>query len=117
MKIKVAFVLILITFFCLNAYPYSARHHVINMGKNLKDAALSPIKGLFITGPKNIQEAYQYEVWEREKQEKRGLLRYKLFALWRVPGEETKGIIDGLTNCVKHSGIFLKEFLSIFFSD
>ena len=99
------------------SYAHSVRHHLIDMGKNLIEAAGSPLYGTFIQGPKNIKEAYNYEVWGREKEEKRGQLKYKLFSLWRAPGEEAKGIIDGIVESVKASGNFLKEFLSIFFSD
>ncbi len=101
----------------LNVYSYSARHHLINMSKSLMETAFSPFYGAFIQGPKNIKEAYYYEVWGREKREKRGLLRYKLFAIWRAFGEETKGIVDGIVNSVKAGGKFLKELVSIFFSD
>jgi len=87
------------------------------MGKNLVKLTFSPLYGMFIKGPKNIKEAYEYEVYGGEDPEKKGLLRKKLFALWRSPGEETKGLIDGLVDSVKAGGDFLKEFLSIFFSD
>ena len=98
-------------------YSYSIRNHLINMGKNLGEAVGSPFYGTFFKGPKNIKKAYIYEVWEKEKPEKINLFRYKLFALWRAPGEETKGIIDGLVNSVQASGNCLKELISIFFSD
>lgn len=100
-----------------SAYAYSIRRHLINMGKNLVEFTSSPLYGVFVKGPQNIKKAYTYEVWEREKPEKRGLWRYRLFALWRMPGEETKGIIDGLVGSVEATGGFLKEFISIFFSD
>lgn len=99
------------------ACAYSARHHLINMGRNLVELVFSPLYGVFIKGPKNIKEAYEYEVYGSEKPEKRGLLRKKLFAIWRSPGEEMKGSIDGLVDSAKAGGQFLKEFLSIFFSD
>ena len=99
------------------ARAHSIRHHLIDMGKNLVRLTISPIYGTFIKGPKNIKEAYNYEVYGSEKPEKRGILRKKLFALWRSPGEEAKGIIDGVVDSVKATGEFLKEFISIFFSD
>jgi hypothetical protein len=115
---RIAFFLITLTMFISSqAYAYSIRHHLINMGKNLVEIATSPLYGTFVKGPRNIKQAYQYEVWGREKPEKRGLLRYKFFALWRAPGEEVKGIIDGLIGSIQACGCFLKEFISIFFSD
>ena len=99
------------------AYAHSVRHHLIDTGKNFTDALCSPLYGIFIQGPKNIKDAYQYEVWGREKEEERGLLRYRLFAIWRAPGEEMKGIIDGLVGSITSLGKSGKEFLSIFFSD
>lgn len=99
------------------AYALSGRHHLINTCKNLGQAVMAPFYGLLIKGPKNVKQAYKYEVWEREKPEKRGLLRYKMFGLWRAPGEESKGIIDGLTESINFQGQALKEFISIFFSD
>ena len=99
------------------AHGHSIRHHLIDMGKNLVQFTFSPLYGVFIKGPKNIKEAYEYEVYGSENPEKRGLLRKKLFAIWRSPGEEMKGLIDGLVDSAKAAGQFLKEFLSIFFSD
>jgi hypothetical protein len=98
-------------------YAHSIRHHTINMGKDLAEVVTAPLYGTFIQGPKNIKKAYEYEVHQREKPEKRGLLRYKLLAIWRAPGEEMKGIIDGVVDSIEASGNFLKEFISIFWSD
>jgi hypothetical protein len=95
----------------------STRHHLINMGKRLIECVSYPLRGVFIKGPANIKAAYQYEVHGREKPEDRGLLRYKLFAIWRSPGEEVKGIIDGLVDGIKSGGQSLKELISIFFGD
>ena len=103
--------------FCQQAHGHSIRHHLIDMGKNLVKFTFSPLYGAFIKGPKNIKEAYEYEVYGSEDPQKRGLLRKKLFAIWRAPGEEMKGIIDGLVDSAIAGGQFLKEFLSIFFSD
>ena len=109
--------ILIISISCQSAEAYSIRHHLINMGRDLIKVAFLPLHGVFIRGPKNIKDAYDYEVYGSENPEKRGLLRKKLFALRRSPGEEAKGIIDGLVESVVASGDFLKEFLSIFFSD
>lgn len=115
---KIILVITLTTFvFCNQASAHSIRHHLIDMGKSLVRLTFSPLYGLCIKGPKNIKAAYEYEVYGSEKPEERGLLRKKLFALWRSPGEEAKGIIDGLVDSAVASGQFLKGFLSIFFSD
>jgi hypothetical protein len=90
---------------------------MIDTGKNLARLAISPLKGAFVIGPKYVKDAYQYEVYGLEKPEKRGRLRNKLFAIYRAPAEETKGIIDGLVDGVKAGGRALKEFISIFFGD
>ncbi|MFH1578124.1 MAG: hypothetical protein ABIC18_03525 [Candidatus Omnitrophota bacterium] len=115
-KITVITALIM-SVFCSQTQAYSVRHHLINMGKSLVELTFSPLYGAFVKGPKNIKEAYEYEVYGSEKPEKQGLLRKKLFAFWRAPGEETKGLIDGIIGSTKAGGRFLKEFLSIFFSD
>ncbi len=99
------------------AIAYSPRHHLINMGKNLVKFVGSPFYGLLVTGPKNVKEAYDYEVYGDEDRQKQALLRRQLFAVWRAPGEETKGLIDGLVDSASAAGEFLKNFLSIFFSD
>ena len=115
---RILIIITLVTFaFCQQAHGHSIRHHLIDMGKNLVKFTLSPLYGAFIKGPKNIKEAYEYEVYGSEDPEKRGLLRKKLFAIWRSPGEEMKGLIDGLVDSAIAGGQFLKEFLSIFFSD
>jgi len=60
---------------------------------------------------------YKYEVYEREKPEKRRLLRYKLFAIISAPAVEIKTVIDGIVDSAAYSGKFCKELLSIPFSD
>jgi hypothetical protein len=95
----------------------SVRGHIIEMSKSAQKVIIAPLKGVFIDGPQRIQDAYQYEVYGREKEEKRGLLRYKLFGLWRAPGEEAKAIIDGCVESIESLGEMGKSFLSIFFSD
>ena len=114
---RILIIITLIIFTSGSAGAHSIRHHLIDMGKNLTELTFSGLYGTFIKGPRNIKEAYNYEVYGSEKPEKRGLLRKKLFALWRSPGEEMKGIIDGLVDSAKATGQFLKEFLCIFFSD
>lgn len=115
---KIILVLSLATFvLCNRAEAYSVRHHLINMGKSLIRLTLSPLYGIFVKGPRNVKAAYEYEAYGSEKPEERGLLRKKLFALWRAPGKEAKGAIDGLVDSVDAGSRFTKEFLSIFFSD
>lgn len=114
---KVIIMVILVLFLSSSVYAYSVRHHLINMGKNLIEFGFSPLYGLFVKAPQNIKKAYTYEVWGREKPEKRGLLYYRLFAIWRAPAEAMKGAIDGLVESVKAADSFSKEFLSIFFGD
>lgn len=105
--------------FCLHSslLAHTTEHHMIDTGKNLVKCALYPLHGIFIQGPKNVKKAWQYEVHGLEKPEKRGRLPARLSALWRAPGEEAKGIIDGLVDSVKAGGRSVKEFISIFFGD
>ena len=98
-------------------YAKSSRNHLIKSSVELSKAVGSPFYGLIITGPKNIKETWQYEVNEREEEAERGKLKYKLFSIWRAPGDEIKGTIDGCVDAVKHTGQSLKELISIFFSD
>ena len=114
---KIVVIIILSIFVNTPIYAYSTRNHLINMGKKLVETVGGPIYGIFVKGPKNIKQAYRYEVYELEKPEKRNRIKSKIFGIWRAPGEEAKGIIDGSVNCVKSAGDFLKEFISIFFSD
>lgn len=114
---SIIILLSLILFLCGESYGYSTEHHLVNMGRDLLNVVFSPVKGVFINGPRDIKKMYKYEVHEREKPEKRGLLRYKIFAVWSAPAVELKAIIDGLVNSVASGGKFLKEFLSIPFSD
>ncbi len=114
---KVIIIVIVVLFLPSSVYAYSVRHHLINMGRNLIEFSFSPLYGLFVKAPQNIKKAYIYEVWSREKPEKRGLLHYRIFAIWRAPGEAMKGALDGLVESVKAASNFSKEFLSIFFSD
>jgi len=115
--IKLVFMVYLCFSLGINSYAYSARHHLIRTGKGLAGIIVEPLKGIFIQGPQNIKKAYQYEVWEREDPEKRGQNRYRLFALWRAPGEEIKGAVDGLVRGVSSAGDAVKNLLSIIFSD
>lgn len=118
MKTKTILMLLILTFtFTSPIFARSAINHIIKSGNNITKAIGSPFYGLLYKGPKNIKETWQYEVHEREKEEDRGKLKYKLFSIWRAPGDELKGTIDGLTDMVKYSGDALKEILSIPFSD
>ncbi|HOW42895.1 MAG TPA: hypothetical protein P5110_06510 [Candidatus Omnitrophota bacterium] len=104
----------------LGAGPACARtteHHLINMGRDVLNVIASPVKALLIKGPQAVKRMYAYEVYEREKPEDRGLLRYKLFAILSAPAVEVKSLIDGLVESVNYGGKFGKEFLSIPFSD
>ena len=119
-KITFLFVTITIILSFALTKPVFARttlHHFINAGKNIGRFALYPLHGIFIKGPKNVKEMYQYEVWGLEKPEKRGHLRNKIVACYQAPGEEAKGIIDGVTESVRSGGVALKELISIFFGD
>lgn len=100
-----------------NTYARSNRNHVIKGTKHLFKALADPFHGLFILGPRKVKETWEYEVHGREKEEDRNTLRGKLFAIWRAPGDEFKGTIDGISNCTKNLGSSLKEFISIIFSD
>lgn len=99
------------------AFALSLPHHLYNMTRRLCETAGAPVYGIFFQGPKNIKETYISEVWEQEKIKNRGKLRYKLFAVWRAPGEEAKGIITGITSSVSSLGKACTEFISIFFGD
>ncbi|HIE43547.1 MAG TPA: hypothetical protein EYP78_01960 [Candidatus Omnitrophica bacterium] len=115
---RVIFITLVLSFVGANfVYPLSARHHLINMGKSLIEMGTSPLYEVFIRFPQRIKEVYEYEVWGREKPEKRGYLRYKIFFLWRIPGELLKAVIEGAVGMVNAGGKFLKEAVSIFFSD
>ena len=109
--------LLIVTLYCNQVSAYSTRHHIINMGRNLIKSVFAPLYGFFVKGPKDIKDAYEYEVYGSDKPEKRGLLRQKLFAIWSSPGIETKAIIDGSVDSVSAAGGILKEFLNIFISD
>ena len=66
-KIIIYTLVIMVSLSCFqDAYALSARHHLINTGKNLIKMVVSPFKGILVTGPKNIKKAYRYEVYERE---------------------------------------------------
>jgi len=115
--INVIILLGLFLFLSQKSYAYTTEHHLVNMGRDLLNVVAFPLKAIFILGPQEIKTMYKYEVYEREKPEKRGLLRYKLFAVWSAPAVELRTVIDGLVNSVAAGGKFFKEFLSIPFSD
>ena len=103
--------------FSTDCFAYTTPHHLVNMGRDILNVISSPIKALFYKGPQNVKKMYKYEVCEREKPEKRGLLRYKLFAIISAPAVEIKTVIDGIVDSAAYSGKFCKELLSIPFSD
>jgi hypothetical protein len=115
--IKIIILLSLSLFLSGKSYAYTTEHHLVNMGRDVLNVVFSPLKGAFIQGPHDIKKVYNYEVYEREKPEKRGLLRYKIFAVCSAPAVELKAIIDGAVNSVTSAGKFFKESLCIFFSD
>ena len=117
MKSKIIVFLISLNLIYLVGYAHSARHHLIDMGKNLAKMSTYFFYATFVEGPRNIKKAWQYEVEGREKPEKRGLFRYKIFAVWRAFGEEMKAMVKGVAGSVKAAGSALEEFISIFFSD
>lgn len=98
-------------------YARSTRNHLIKSVKSFSKALADPAHGVFVLGPRKVKETWNYEVHEREKEEDRNTLRGKLFAIWRAPGDELKGTIDGISNCAIHLGDGVKELISIFFSD
>ena len=109
-------------FFCFlllvnPAFAKSVRGHLISSCSHLTKALAAPVKGIFVTGPNNVKNTWQYEVAGREKEEKCGALRYKAFAVWRAPGDEIKGVLDGCVECISESGESLKNLVSVFFSD
>ncbi len=112
--------ILIFLFFMLPAqtvFALSARHHLYNMGRELVEVVRQPLHGLLIQGPANVRQTFRYEVYGRENPEERGQFRYVLFALWRAPGDQLKGMIDGVVGSVEAAGNFTKEFLSISFSD
>ena len=119
MKLRRNIVLVVIVgLLCVsNVYAKSIRGHIIGAGQDLVNVVVAPIKGLVYTGPQKIKKAYDYEVYGREKEEKRGLFRYKMFAVWRAPGEELKATIDGCVEAVSSCGAAVNEIISAIFSD
>jgi len=116
-KSKIVVFLISLNLIYTAGYAHSVRHHLIDMGKSLAKMSTYFFYATFVEGPRNIKKAWQYEVEEREKPEKRGLLRYKIFAIWRAFGEEMKAMVKGVTGSIKAAGNALEELISIFFSD
>jgi len=114
---KPLFLFLIFLLYSPHAWAYTPEHHLVNMGRDLLNVIASPVKAVFKEGPKNIRKMYEYEVYGREKPEKRGLIRYKLFALFRAPAVGLKAIIDGAVSSVSYAGSFCKELLSIPFSD
>ena len=98
-------------------HAYTTEHHLINMGRDLSNIAASPVKGVFTNGPREVKKMFRYEVFEQEKPENNKRLRSVLFALWSSPSVEIKSIVDGIVDSSRYTGKFIKEFLSIPFSD
>ncbi len=117
LKYKCFLFLLLLLCFVSPVHAKSVRGHLIESGKELVNVVVSPVKGLVYTGPRNIKNAYTYEVYGREKEEKRGRFRYKMFAIWRAPGEELKATVSGITEGVTSLGKALNEVASVIFSD
>lgn len=99
------------------ADAYVTEHHLVNMSRDAANIIAAPVKAIFINGPKAIKKMYRYEVHEQEKPEKRHLLHHKIYSIVSAPAVETKAVIDGVVSSVTYAGKFLKEFLSIPFSD
>jgi len=95
----------------------SVRHHLIRAGRGVAGMMVAPLEGAFVTGPKHVASAYRYEAHEREEPQDRGTVRGKLFGIWRAPGAELKGIVDGVVNAVRHGGEAAKELAAIIWSD
>ncbi|MFA6384664.1 MAG: hypothetical protein WCY10_04755, partial [Candidatus Omnitrophota bacterium] len=92
-------------------------HHLVNMSRDLANIVAAPVKAVFLNGPRAVKKMYQYEVHGQEKPEKRRLLHHKIYSIVSAPAVETKAVIDGVVSSVTFAGKFLKEFLSIPFSD
>ncbi|MFA5363356.1 MAG: hypothetical protein WC335_09015 [Candidatus Omnitrophota bacterium] len=99
------------------AFALASAHHLYNASRRLCETAGAPFYGLLVQGPKNVKDAYVSEVREQEKPENNGLLRNKIFGIYRAPGEEIKGIITGVTDSVTSFGKACIEFISVFFGD
>ncbi len=115
--IRIILVCILVINLPSLSFAYTTTHHFVNMGRDILNFISAPLKAIFIAGPGNVKKMYKYEVAEREKPEKRNLLKFKLFAIISAPAVEIKALIDGIVESVSYSGKFCKELLSIPFSD
>jgi hypothetical protein len=116
--IKVVFIAsAVILLLCPAAHAYVTEHHLVNMSRDAANIVAAPFKALFINGPRAIKNMYRYEVHEQEKPEKRRLMHHRLYSIVSAPAVETKAAIDGVVSSVTFAGKFLKEFLSIPFSD
>jgi hypothetical protein len=69
-----------------NAYALSTPHHLYVISRKLVETVGGTFYGIFVQGPKNVKTAYHAEVWEQEKPEKRGKLKYKTVGVLRAPG-------------------------------
>jgi hypothetical protein len=115
--VSVFFICLFICSLPARCHAYTTEHHLINMGRNLLNIVASPIKGVFINGPREVKKKFRYEVFEQENPENNKRLGSFLFALWSSPAVEVKSIVDGIVDSSCYAGKFIKEFLSIPFSD
>ena len=89
---------------CQQAFALSTVHHLYLISRRLVEVVGSPFYGIFVQGPKNVKAAYHAEVWEQEKPYKNGTLKFKAAGVLRAPGEEAKGLVDGITDSVSSGG-------------
>ncbi len=99
------------------AWARSVRHHLIRAWRGVVGMVVTPLEGALMMGPKHVAAAYRYEAYEREESQDRGTVRGKLFGIWRAPGAELKGIVDGVVSAVRHGGEATKELASVIWSD
>ncbi len=99
--------------FAPKAEAVSMKRHLCNAGENLGKMVFAPFKGVFITAPRNIKNAYIYEAYQREKPKKNSKLR----GIWRAPGELVKGALDGIVETVDYGRKTFWEIISIPFGD
>lgn len=117
-KISKLLIIVIMAFsFCQQAFALSTVHHLYLISRRLVEVVGGPFYGIFVQGPKNVKAAYHAEVWEQEKPYKNGTLKFKVAGVLRAPGEEAKGLVDGITDSVSSGGNALKHFISIFFGD
>jgi hypothetical protein len=97
------------------AHARSVRHHLINAGEKLGEAAGAPLHALVVEGPRNIRDAWNYET--HGEQDRKNRLLNIVIALWRAPGEQIKAVVNGIGRSVSAASEMTVELLSIPFSD